>query len=38
MELAGGDALDKIAKVKEEGFQHGAYEGEELQDVYKRQP
>ena len=25
------DALDKIAKVKEEGFQHGAYEGEELQ-------
>ena len=31
MELAGGDALGKIAKVKEEGFQHGAYEGEELQ-------
>ena len=31
MELAGGDAMSKIAKAKEEGFQHGTYEGEELQ-------
>ena len=31
MELGGGDAMGKIAKVKAEGFQHGAYEGDEMQ-------